>query len=124
MSVKATRESDIVRACLDWLALHRILAWRANNTGIFDQRRGRYRTFHGLAGVADILGCVQWDTSVVPGIEATFGVLLAVEVKKPGRKPTAAQAQFLADVNDRGGIGLCVHSTGELEEKLKERGVL
>ena len=31
----SNKETDIVRACLDWLALHRIKAWRTNNTGIF-----------------------------------------------------------------------------------------
>jgi hypothetical protein len=32
----STKETDLVRACLDRLALHRIMAWRMNNTGVFD----------------------------------------------------------------------------------------
>jgi hypothetical protein len=52
----SAKETDLVRACLGWLALHRVKAWRMNNTGIFDPARKVFRTFHGLAGVSDILG--------------------------------------------------------------------
>ena len=114
----SVKETDLVRACLDWLALHGILAWRANNTGIFDPTRRCFRSFHGLKGVADVLGILPRTVRLADGGEATFGSLLAVECKRPGQKPRAEQAAFLEDVAARGGIAVCVHSLRELEEEL------
>src|SRR3954451_9878965 len=39
----STSETAIVRACLDWLALHRVKAWRMNNTGIYDPLKKVHR---------------------------------------------------------------------------------
>jgi hypothetical protein len=115
----STKESDIVRACLDWLALHRIKAWRMNNTGIFDPVKKVHRSFHGLRGVSDILGILPQRVRLADGCEETFGNFLAIEVKKPGEKPRADQEAFLQDIRDQGGIGLCVHSLIELEDQLR-----
>lgn len=115
----STKEGDIVRACLDWLALHRIKAWRMNNTGIFDPVKKIHRSFHGLRGVSDILGILPQRVRLAEGHEETFGNFLAIEVKKPGEKPRADQESFLQDIRDQGGIALCVHSLRELEEQLR-----
>jgi hypothetical protein len=115
----STKESDIVRACLDWLGLQRILAWRMNNTGVFDPARKRFRSFHGLAGVADILGILPQAVRLDDGTEVTFGNFLAVEVKRPGAGARPEQEAFLDGIRQRGGIGLCVHSLRELEEQLR-----
>jgi len=117
MRIRAT-EIDLVRACLDWLALRRIKAWRMNNTGIFDPVKKVYRSFHGLRGVSDILGIVP-QTVEVDGEQVTFGNFLAIEVKKPGETPRVEQEEFLREVRARGGIGLCVHSLGELEQQMR-----
>ena len=50
------READLVRACLEWLALRRVKAWRMNNTGVYDPARKAFRSFRGERGVPDILG--------------------------------------------------------------------
>jgi hypothetical protein len=115
----SSTETDIVRACLDWLALHRIKAWRMNNTGIFDPVKKIHRRFHGLRGVSDILGILPQRVRLAEGSEETFGNFLAIEVKKPGEKPRADQEAFLQDIRDQGGIGLCVHSLRELEERMR-----
>ena len=115
----STKETDIVRACLDWLAFHRIKAWRTNNTGIFDPVKKAHRGFHGLRGVSDILGILPQTIRLNDGVEETFGNFLAIEVKKPGEKPRAEQEAFLLDIRERGGIGLCVHSLRELEDQLR-----
>jgi hypothetical protein len=58
----------------------------------------------------------------VDGVADIFGVLrpqglsLALEVKRPGRRPTPMQEAFLATVRDHGGIGACVQSVAELEQ--------
>jgi hypothetical protein len=115
----STKETDIVRACLDWLALHRIKAWRMNNTGIFDPVKKIHRSFHGLRGVSDILGILPQRVRLADGSEETFGNFLAIEVKKPGEKARADQEVFLQEIREKGGIGLCVHSLRELEEQLR-----
>jgi hypothetical protein len=114
----STKETDLVRACLDWLALHRVLAWRANNTGIYDPGRKVFRSFHGLKGVADILGILPRTVTLHDGSAATFGSLLGVECKRAGEKPRPEQEAFLGAVRARGGIAVCVHSLRELEEEL------
>ena len=115
----STKETDIVRACLDWLALHRIKAWRTNNTGVFDPVRKIHRSFRGLRGVSDILGILPQTVRLADGSAETFGNFLAIEVKKPGEKPRADQDAFLRDIREQGGVAVCVHSLGELEEQLR-----
>lgn len=108
--MKAPRETDLIRACLRLLKLRGVFAWRNNTTGVYDPARGRFRTFTGLKGVADILG-------VLPG-----GRLLAVEGKMPGNRPTRDQQAFLDGVRRAGGAALVVHSVEELERALRELG--
>lgn len=115
----SNKESDLVRACLDWLALHRIKAWRMNNTGIFDPVKKVHRRFHGLRGVSDILGILPRAVRLREGDEQLLGAFLAIEVKKPGEKPRPEQEAFLLDIRDAGGIALCVHSLRELEDQLQ-----
>lgn len=114
-------ERDIQKAALSWLHARNIFAFRVNNTGVYDPIQKTFRTFHGLRGVADILGIVPQD--VLCSIEdklqyERFGCLLAVEVKRPGKAPTNEQAAFLREINERGGVGICVHSVAELDAQL------
>lgn len=90
--VKKRRETDLVRACLDYLKLRNIFAWRNNTTGVFDPVKKKFRTFTGLKGVSDILG-------ILPD-----GTLLAIECKMPGGKLTPEQKAFLQNIVDRNGI--------------------
>ena len=110
----SAKETDLVRACLDWLALHRVMAWRMNNTGIFDPVKRVFRSFRGMKGVSDILGILP--VSVETGARRErIGTFLAVETKRPGEKLREEQEAFLAAVSERGGVGLCVHSLDELD---------
>ncbi len=115
----SAKETDLVRACLEWLALHRVKAWRMNNTGIFDPARKVFRTFHGLAGVSDILGILPQTARMADGGEEVFGVFLAVEVKRPGEALRPEQDAFLSDIRARGGVGVCVRSLDDLEVQLR-----
>jgi hypothetical protein len=115
----STKETDLVRACLDWLAFHRVLAWRANNTGIYDPARKSFRSFHGLKGVPDILAILPRAVALGDGGVITIGSFLGVECKRPGQRPRPEQAAFLREVQARGGIGVCVHSLRELEQHLQ-----
>jgi hypothetical protein len=101
----STKESDILRAVLEWLHWHHIFVFRVNNTGIFDPTQKRFRSFQGMKGVSDILGIIN-------------GRFLAIEVKRPGQKPRPDQAEFLKEINNQGGLGIVVHSLDELEKQL------
>jgi hypothetical protein len=114
----ADRESDVLAACLQYLAVRGIFAWRQNQ-GAIPLKHGGYRRFVGLRGVSDILGILPQRVEVVGEGAVRFGNLLAVEVKRPGEQPRPEQASFLERVNEQGGIGLCVHSVGELEARLR-----
>lgn len=107
-SKRTTPEGQVLRACLEHLALCRIRAWR-NNTGALPDATGRPVRF-GLAGSSDILG-------VLPG-----GRFLAIECKAPGGRTTALQDQFLASVSQAGGLALVVRSMDDLRRGLREAG--
>jgi hypothetical protein len=107
--MKEQRESDIVRDCLTWLRLQGVFCWRQNQGAITGSYKGkrRFLRFTSVDGVSDILGVLRPQ-----------GQLLALEVKRPGKKPTPEQEAFLATVRDHGGIGAYVQSVAELEELL------
>lgn len=111
-------EKDIQRACLDYLAARGILAWRANQIPV-PLPGGGFRRFSGLRGVSDILGILPQTVDTVGHGQATFGNLLAVEIKRPGGKLSPDQEWFLSEINRRGGIGICVRSVDELEKSLE-----
>ena len=112
------RESDVLSACLQWLRMKGVWCWRQNQ-GAIPLKQGGFRRFVGLAGVADILGILPQTVRVVGDDgPVTFGNMLAVETKRQGEKPRPEQEEFLRQVNERGGVGVCVHSVSELEEVL------
>jgi hypothetical protein len=109
------KEADVLSACLDYLRLKGVLAWRSNNTGVFDPARKCFRSFRGLKGVSDILGVVPQQA---PDGGPLLGLLLAVECKGAGGSLSAEQHWFLEEVARCGGIALCVRSVGDLERGL------
>ena len=94
----------------DFLSLHRIYHWR-NNSGAYKDKTRFIR--YGKTGSSDFLG-------VCPD-----GRFLAVECKRPkGGVLTAAQREFLDAINRNGGLGIVVTSAEELNNQLKEAGVI
>lgn len=110
---RKVKETEIVRACLDYLAARKIFAWRQNQ-GAIPTAHGGFRRFVGLRGVSDILG-------ILPGGTGRF---LAIEVKRPGGRTSPEQETFLANVTALGGVACVAHSVDELEADLKEAGVI
>lgn len=113
MAIDRPRESVVLRACLDFLGLAGVFAWRANNGGVFDPARRRFRSFHGMPGVADILGILPPN-----------GRLLACETKRPGGKLSVAQEAFLNTVRQLGGLAVVVSDVGQLQAALRAEGVI
>jgi hypothetical protein len=112
MGVKGDREADILKSCLAYLKVRGIFAWRANSGGTMmgEGARKRFVRFNGAPGCSDVVG-------VLPG-----GRVLALEVKRPGGRPTGKQQLFLDTVRRLGGLALCVHSLEELVEDLERLG--
>ncbi len=96
-------ETALVKACLIWLNLKGVFAWRQNTGATVATYKGKQRFVrYGLAGTSDIIG-------ILPG-----GQFLAIECKLPGGKPTPLQVAFLAVIVAYGGVGIVVHSLEEL----------
>ena len=101
-------EQDILRSIR--LALNGYGRYFRNNVGqaVLPDRVVRY----GLCkGSSDLIG---WT---VVGDVALF---TAIEVKRPGKKPTEVQHNFINRVNESGGIGFYATSADEAVEKLEE----
>lgn len=88
-------EHDTQNAIIDLITRRNGLAIRINSGAIrIEGEKTRY--FRGAKkGTSDIIALYR-------------GRFLAIEVKHGKNKPSAEQIQFIEDVRDRGGIGLCV----------------
>lgn len=111
--MRRRREGSVQSACLQWLQIHRILAWR-NNTGAarLPGKGGKMRpVFFGVAGAPDILG-------VLPG-----GRALAIECKRPlgprgghgGSVQTDDQIEFQREFERAGGLYIVARGLDDLE---------
>lgn len=61
-------------------------------------------------GVSDILCCYK-------------GRFLAIEVKRPGEKPTPIQLLFIEGINKCGGIGFWATSVEDVKKELERRNL-
>jgi hypothetical protein len=108
--MKRQTESSLVRACLQLLTLAGVVCWR-NNTGA--HRAGRRLIRYGEPGSPDILGIVPPE-----------GRLLGVECKRRPNTPTDLQETWGQRARTAGALYLVVHDVRELEERLREEGIL
>jgi hypothetical protein len=113
-AVKAGNETSLVRACLRYLSLRGIPAWRTNSGAMTVRGAGgkeRFVRFNGAKGCSDLLGLLP-----------PSGRFLAVECKMRGNKPTADQQGFLDVVAAAGGLAVVVHDVADLAEALDVEG--
>lgn len=110
MGFRKPKETDLVKQCLDLLALRGVFAWRQNQGAVSGEYKGKRRfiRFAGADGISDIIG-------VLPG-----GKMLAVECKMPGNKPTPEQLDFMQKVRHQGGIAVVIYDAQELIDALTE----
>ena len=90
------KEQDIQTAIMNYISSIGGLPVKFNNMGIYAK-----------AGVSDILACIK-------------GRFVAIEVKRPGKKPSDLQESFLDAVNTIGGFAFWADSLQEVKDKLKE----
>ena len=100
MATKKVLEKHIQKSILDLLKLYGFMAWNNNTTGI-KKPNGSYIP-SGNVGASDIFA--------IKG-----GMFHAIEVKKPGCKPTVPQMNFLKKVNDKGCIGIWMDNPMAIE---------
>lgn len=99
-------EKEVQKSILDYLSLNQIFHWKVNNVGIKKENGSFIPT--GLIGISDILG-------ILPG-----GKFLAIEVKRPGGKPTPAQLEFIKNINDNGGLAFWTDSLDDVMEVIEK----
>ncbi len=91
----------------------RTFIWRQNSGAMFKEYTDKNNETHrhgwrasSVAGVSDILGV--WN-----------GIAIAIEVKKPGNKPTDNQREFLDHFAKAGGLAICACTLDGLKKTLQ-----
>ncbi len=106
--LRVRSEAEIQREILRALPALGVFAWRNQSGMLLGQHKGtRWAVRMGTPGVSDIVGFRLSDGKVV-----------CVECKRPGGRPTLAQAAFLTTVRRAGGIGIVATSAQEVMEAL------
>lgn len=99
-------EQDIQKSILDYLRLKKYVVFKHNSTQ-FGVRNGKSFAFsNGEKGISDIIGCSK------------EGRFIAVEVKKPGGKPSPEQIEFLRRIKENGGYGILAYSLDDVVGKV------
>jgi Holliday junction resolvase len=107
--MKAPLEKDIQRAILSYLGYVGAVAVRINS-GV-SRTGGRFVRFNSLPGCPDVLACVA-------------GRFVAVEVKRPGERPTAQQQHAIDSINRAGGLAFVARSVGDVHAALIAEGLI
>lgn len=126
----STPEGATLKACLSYLALCNIPAWRINTMGTplvknGEFVKGRFRPAPSR-GIADIIGIAPRTMEhLVHGIrfEMETDTPLAVECKSSVGRQSPAQREFQRKWEDAGGVYLLCRSVEELRDGLREAGV-
>lgn len=118
LAAKSKRsERALQRAIMDYLGARGVFCWPMNR-----ERAGRARASHiGVKGISDIIGIVT------PSAETRLGQpgsLVAVEVKRPGERPSPHQEGFLEAIRQCGGIAFVAHSVEDVQLGLLADGTI
>ena len=109
---KNNPEGLIQRAILEYMQYHGIMAWRQNSGKLVigDKDHKRFVQL-GRAGMPDIIGVIG------PRFKdgSMKGMMMAIEVKTVGNKPTELQEMTMQELRDHGAIVNVIHSVDELE---------
>lgn len=99
-------EQNIQKAIIDYLRIKKYVVFKHHSTG-FTVREGKVAAFrYSEKGISDIIAC------------SPQGTFVAIEVKKPGNKPSEDQLAFIKQVILNKGIAFVAHSIDETIERL------
>lgn len=108
-------EKEIQGQILQFLRLMKVFSWRQNSGAMKGEATAttarRFIKFASVDGLSDIIGLLP-----------PKGRFLAIEVKRPGQRPTDKQAEFIDEVNRNGGLAFVATSVKDVEESLKLEG--
>lgn len=116
LPVAPSQETATVKAILQFLALHRIPAWRINTGAVKIERR--FLRF-GAVGMSDIIGLRATHADSLMGKPVILGRFLAIEVKAAKGKVTPAQQAFLDRVQAAGGKAFVARSVADVARELE-----
>ena len=85
-----SRANELTNNIIDFIYRQGGYAWKSTSTGVFDQRRGIFRTA-AKKGVADILACRN-------------GRFIAIEIKIGKDRLSPEQEGFLKNIEYAGGL--------------------
>jgi hypothetical protein len=106
--LKAPKERDTQRAVIAYLKLAGVIPLRVNSGAT--KVGNRFIRFNSEPGCSDIIACLP------------DGRFAAIEVKRPGKKPTIEQLSFLQAVEKGNGLAWVVQSVEDVRNKLTEHG--
>ena len=102
------RESDLLTAIRLEAQKYGCTLMR-NNVGCLKDITGRTVKFGLAVGSSDLIGWTICNAAAV---------FTAIEVKRPGQKPTKEQAAFIAAVKRAGGIACVAYSINDLKDAI------
>lgn len=105
MALISMRESDLLKAIMLAAPKYHCTLLR-NNVGCLKDITGRTVKFGLATGSSDLIGWTICNAAAV---------FTAVEVKKPGGKPTKEQQAFIAAVQQAGGIACVAYCIDDLK---------
>ena len=95
-------EQEIQKTIIDYLRIKKYVVFKHHSTG-FTVREGRVAAFrYSEKGISDIIAC------------SPKGTFVAIEIKRPGKKPTQEQLDFIAQVSTNSGIAFVAHSLDDV----------
>ncbi len=97
-------ENALQRACLEFLRLRGVMAWR-NNTGAY--KRGKGYISYGATGSGDIFAIVR-------------GRFVSIECKIGRNQPTADQKLWAAQVDDAGGMAVVARTLDDVQDAIEQ----
>jgi len=108
IKLREPSEKEVQKTILDWLAWHKIFAWRNNSGCVFSNYKGKTRMIRiGCPGAPDIIGIFK-------------GLFLGIEVKAKKGKLRPEQKEFLDNIKKYGGIAIVAKSVEDVEESLNK----
>lgn len=104
-----TPEGAIQKVILAYLKAKHYDAWRQNQGGI-PTGKGGFRSFNGRRGLPDIMG-------FMPLGKLTHPQMFFIEVKVPGKKPSADQMEFLESATKHGHLAFVAYSLKDVMDR-------
>ena len=96
---KVSKANELTKTILAFIRLSGNYADRINNTGIYDQKTGKYRKSNTRKGIADIMASKRIEHE-----GRTFAVQVAIEIKVGNDRMSEHQERMRDEIQKKGGV--------------------